>query len=109
MEKIERHFKSEKEFDDAVKKKAPTELDYDYLLKRAGPPFITRVYHIIEGELRHMSSGEEKWRQAVGEYYVTHRDDTDERWWLCHRTNELMGSPLKLSPLPDWDRPRDGR
>ena len=81
--------------------KTPKEIDYDYVLRRAGSrEAMWRVYHVAEYELRHLPGGEEKWRQAVSEYYSTHDPDSDGEWWKVTRFNELMGSPLKLEHFP---------
>lgn len=86
--------------------KNPQEIDYDYLLKRGGGPSnFNRVYYAVEYELRHMPGGDEKWRQVIAEYFASHNPDTDGTRWMAQRMNEVMGSPLKFAPLPDWDRP----
>src|SRR5258708_1992883 len=85
--------------------KNPKEIDYDNLLRRAGSrEAMGRVYHVAEYELRHMADGEEKWGQAINEFCSTHDPDSDGKWWMVTRLNELMGSPLKLGPLPEWDK-----
>jgi hypothetical protein len=105
MEKLELpKFFSEQELSVELGKN-PKEIDYDYVLRRAGSrEAMWRVYHVAEYELRHIPGGEEKWRQAISEYYSTHDPDSDGEWWKVTRLNELMGSPLKLGPLPDWDK-----
>jgi hypothetical protein len=104
VEKFERPFTEKELF--AELEKPSSEVDFDYLLKRAGALRAGgHVYDVAGEALRLISGGEAAWRQATAEYYVTHGDDRDERWWLCARTNELLGRPLKLENLPDWDLP----
>ena len=97
-------FLTQKELFDALSKDSK-EIDYDDLLHRAGSQdAMRRVYRVAEYELRHMPGGEGKWRQAINEFFATHDPDGDGVWWMVMRLNELMGSPLKLKPLPDWDK-----
>jgi len=61
--RLKGNFQSEAEFIDALNKKP--ELDYDYLLEKAGSPRLSsRLYSMIEYELRHMRNGDEKWSQT---------------------------------------------
>jgi hypothetical protein len=82
-------------------------IDYDHLLNRAGNQdegAKRRVYYVAMDELARMPGGIERRKQATNEYYTSHGPDGDEVWWIARRLNELMGSPLKLDPLPEWDR-----
>jgi hypothetical protein len=90
-------------------RKNPSDIDSNYLLKRGNiGRNVDRVYRFVIQELRRREGGEEKWDQAVIEFYKTHRDDQEETWWIARRLNELMGRPLKLGGLPDWDLPPKG-
>jgi hypothetical protein len=97
-----------KELSVELSKDAKT-IDYNYLLRRAGSQeAMRRIYHVAEYELRHWPSGEDKWGQSISEFYASHNPDSDGHWWTVMRLNELMGSPLKLNPLPEWDKARSG-
>jgi hypothetical protein len=107
MEEFSEYF-SEKELSAELSKDAKS-IDYNYLLHRAGSQeAMRRIYHVAEYELRHWHGGEDKWQKSVNEFYASHDPDSDGQWWMVMRLNELMGSPLKLNPLPEWDKPHSG-
>jgi hypothetical protein len=107
MEEFRESF-TEKELSAELSKDAKS-IDYRYLLRRAGnQQAMRRIFHVAEDELRHSPGGEDKWRQSVNEFYASHNPDNDGQWWMVTRLNELMGSPLKLNPLPDWDKAKSG-
>ena len=111
MEKYERKFTDDELMREL--RKPPSELDYDYLLSKANAGMHSgegAIYNAVLDELReHHADGKAARRQAIAEFYATHNADSANTWWIAHRMNELLGSPLRLSGLPIWDRPRQKR